>query len=127
MPPNKITGANAGGPRQLANSDALGRPRRSVLSAALECLRVPQTAFSLFEVMDIQGIREALHRQPFEPFTIRLADGRAFSVPHSDYVALGQRRIIVVDRDDDRWSVIEPLLIVSLDYNGTASAPNKGG
>jgi hypothetical protein len=41
--------------------------------------------------MDLQGIREALRRQPFEPFSICLADGR---------------------------SVVEPLLIVSLDYNG---------
>jgi hypothetical protein len=30
--PNKITGANAGGPLQVANTDALGRPRRSVLA-----------------------------------------------------------------------------------------------
>jgi hypothetical protein len=29
--PNKVTGANADGPRQL-NTDALGRPRRSVLA-----------------------------------------------------------------------------------------------
>jgi len=32
MPPNKITGANAGGRRQLSNVDAPGRPRRSILS-----------------------------------------------------------------------------------------------
>jgi hypothetical protein len=31
---------------------------------------------SVFEVsMDIVGIREALHKQPFQPFLIRLADG----------------------------------------------------
>jgi hypothetical protein len=73
--------------------------------------------------MDIQGIREALHREPFQPFTIRLADGRGLPVPHSDYVALGQRRIIIVDQND-HWSVIEPLLIVSLDYNAPASPSN---
>lgn len=72
-------------------------------------------------IMDLQGIREALHRQPFEPFTIRLADGRAFSVPHPDFVAIGKRRIVVVS-EDDSWSVIEPLLIVSLDLNGNRSS-----
>ncbi len=73
--------------------------------------------------MDIQGIREALHREPFEPFAIRLADGRSLPVPHPDFVALGPRRIVVV-AEDDSWSVIEPLLIVSLDQNGArASAP----
>ncbi len=67
--------------------------------------------------MDLQGIREALHRQPFKPFDIRLADGRSVPVRHPDFVAVGKRRIIVVEPDDS-WSVVEPLLIVSLDYNG---------
>jgi hypothetical protein len=67
--------------------------------------------------MDLQGIREALRRQPFEPFSIHLADGRSLAVPHPEMVAVGKRRVIVVEADDS-WSVIEPLLIVSLDYNG---------
>ena len=67
--------------------------------------------------MDLQGIREALQRQPFEAFSICLADGRSLSVPHPEMVAIGKRRIIVVEADDS-WSVVEPLLIVSLDYNG---------
>ncbi len=64
--------------------------------------------------MDIAGVRDALHKQPFEPFAIRLADGRSLPVPHPDYVAVGPRRIIVV-AEDSSWSVVEPLLIVSLD------------
>ncbi len=64
--------------------------------------------------MDINGVRELLHRQPFEPFVIRLADGRSLSVPHPDFVALTPRRVIV-GAEDDSWSIIEPLLIVSLD------------
>ena len=64
--------------------------------------------------MDIAGVREVLHRQPFEPFNIRLADGRSWHVPHRDFVALTPRRVIV-GAEDDSWSVIEPLLIVSLD------------
>jgi hypothetical protein len=67
--------------------------------------------------MDTEGLREALRRQPFEPFTIRLADGRALRVPHSEFVAVGSRRIIVAGQDDS-WSAIEPILIVSLDYDG---------
>jgi hypothetical protein len=67
--------------------------------------------------MDLQGIREALHRQPFEPFSIRLADGRSVPVCHPDFVAVGKRRIIIVEPNDS-WLVVEPLLIVSLDYDG---------
>jgi hypothetical protein len=67
--------------------------------------------------MDLQGIREALHRQPFAPFNIRLADGRKLPVRHPDFVAVGPRRAIVIGPDNS-WSVVEPLLIVSLDYDG---------
>jgi len=76
--------------------------------------------------MDIQGIREAVRRQPFEPFSIRLADGRALPVPHPDFVAIGPRRIVIVGADDS-WSVVEPLSVASLDSNGNQSAtpPNS--
>lgn len=73
--------------------------------------------------MDIPGVREALHKQPFEPFAIRLADGRSLPVPHPDFVALTPRRVIV-GAEDDSWSVVEPILIVSLDYE---SPQTKGG
>jgi hypothetical protein len=73
--------------------------------------------------MKIAGVRDALHKQPFEPFAIRLADGRSLSVPHPDFVAIAPRRVIVV-AEDASWSVIEPRLIVSLDFG--AKKP-KGG
>ena len=72
--------------------------------------------------MDIQGVRTALHR---EPFSIRLADGRSLPVPHPDFVAVGPRRIVVI-AEDDSWSVVEPLLIVSLDHSGTRSSTPPG-
>ena len=66
--------------------------------------------------MDLAGIREALHREPFEPFSMHLADGRSLAVKHPEVVAVGKRRLIVV-QPDDSWAVVEPLLVVSLDYN----------
>jgi hypothetical protein len=70
--------------------------------------------------MDIAGVREALHKQPFEPFVIRLADGRSLPVRHRDFVALGKRRIVVIG-EDDSTNMLEPLLIVSVDW-----LPKKG-
>ena len=75
--------------------------------------------------MDIGGIREALHKQPFEPFVLGLADGRTLSVRHRDFVALHPRRIIIVN-EDASWSVIEPLLIVSIDYDGPQKKSGNG-
>ena len=75
--------------------------------------------------MDIAGVREVLHRQPFEPFVIRLADGRSLEVRHPEFVAVGKRRLVVIaDNEVESWSAIEPLLIVSLD--SIAEKP-KGG
>ena len=73
--------------------------------------------------MDIAGVRDALRRQPFEPFLIRLADGRSLPVPHPDFVAVTSRRVIVA-AEDDSWLLIEPLMIVSLDSMPTKP---KGG
>jgi virulence-associated protein VagC len=67
--------------------------------------------------MDLEGVREALLKRPFEPFSIRLADGRSLAVRHPEMVAVGKRRIVVVQPDDSTL-FIEPLLIVSLDFNG---------
>jgi len=68
------------------------------------------------QAVDIQGIREALRRQPFEPFAMRLADGRSLRVPHPEFVAVHPRRVIVIAQDGS-WSVVEPLMVVSLDYD----------
>ncbi len=75
--------------------------------------------------MDVAGVREVLHRQPFEPFLIRLADGRSLPVPHRDSVALTPRRVIV-GAEDDSWSIVEPLMIVSLDSMPTKLTGGNG-
>lgn len=65
--------------------------------------------------MNIKNVRAALHREPFQPFAIRLADGRAVPVRHPDFVALGRRRVVVIGEDDESMTEIEPFMIVSLD------------
>jgi hypothetical protein len=76
--------------------------------------------------MDVAAVREALHKEPFEPFSMALADGRSIPVPHPDFVAVHPRRIIVI-RDDGSWSVVEPILIASLDYAKPREKGDKGG
>jgi hypothetical protein len=74
--------------------------------------------------MRIDAIRAALHEQPFRPFTLRLADGRELPVPHPDFVAiLGRTAVVASPRLDDSYSVVEPLLIVSIDYAGATAQP----
>ncbi len=79
--------------------------------------------------MDVNAIREALHRQPFQPFALRLADGRALSVPHRDFVAISPRRVVVINPQDESTSLLEPLLIVSLEFvpSGPSSPTQTDG
>ena len=73
--------------------------------------------------MDLNSIRDALKRQPFRVFSLCLADGRRVAVKHPEFVAL-TKRIVVVAAEDSSIAILEPLLIVSLEYNQNAA---KGG
>jgi hypothetical protein len=73
--------------------------------------------------VDATALRNALRAQPFQPFVLRLADGREVRVPHPDFVAVSPRKVIVI-HPDESWSVLEPLLIVSLEF--ATGAPTNG-
>jgi len=74
--------------------------------------------------MDLNNLREAIRREPFEPFVIRLADGRSLQINHPEFMAIGRRRAVVIDNDDSCiW--LEPLLVVSVEWPGIA--PKRRG
>lgn len=53
-------------------------------------------------------------RGGFRPFVLHLTDGRSFSVPHPEFIAVGKHAVVVVDKDGDPV-YIDPLHIVSVD------------
>jgi hypothetical protein len=36
----------------------------------------------------LEHVRDAMHRQPFVPFTVHLVDGRSYQVKHPDFIAI---------------------------------------
>lgn len=76
--------------------------------------------------MDLAGLREAIQRHPFEPFAIKLADGRSVPIKHPEFVAVGKRRAVVI-QDDDSCLWLEPLLIVSIDWSSKKSKRGRNG
>jgi hypothetical protein len=77
--------------------------------------------------MDLNSIRTALKQQPFQPFTLCLADGRRVPVKHPEFVAMNKRIVIVTDEESDT-KILEPLLIVSLEIaaaNGNGNGQHK--
>jgi len=47
------------------------------------------------------------------PFTIRTSDGKTFTVPHSEFVLIGRRNIVIED-PKGLLDIIDPLHVVSI-------------
>lgn len=78
--------------------------------------------------MELSAIRDAVHQQPFQPFSLRLVDGREVTVRHPDFIAIADtgRRIVVFPPKSANWSVIDPLLVVSIEYITSAKGNSTG-
>jgi len=68
--------------------------------------------------MTTEKLREVIQAQPFQPFHINLADGRTFSVPHPEFIAVtGKGRLIAVgDSHSKGLEIIDLLLVTSLTF-----------
>ena len=76
--------------------------------------------------MDSEALRTALRAHPFRFFTICLADGRSFEVPHPEFAAMSRRNVHVV-REDGLFSILDVRLISSLDFNAERSDAGQSG
>ena len=65
--------------------------------------------------MHVDTIREAVRRQPFVPFVLRLNEGREFRIPHPEYIAVSRREVYVIDAETDLGIFLEPILIASVE------------
>jgi hypothetical protein len=77
--------------------------------------------------MSIEGIKEALHQSPFQPFKIRIVSGQEYTVDHPDFVSASRsyRRLYIATNQDDRVEVLDTLLIESLHH--THAISSNGG
>lgn len=68
-------------------------------------------------------IRELLHATPFQPFLIRMADGREYQVEHPDFVLASSRDIpqIIIEEADGRTHFLSALLVTSVERTNGAS------
>ena len=67
-------------------------------------------------------------QQPFEPFLVRLADGRSFEVTHPELVACSKDGRSMTLYDDDGMHLVEMLMVIELAPQARpASARRKAG
>ena len=77
--------------------------------------------------MQLKELRSVYRAQPFEPFVVHLADGRAIPVKHQEFMALSPRgRSAVVYAEDGGFEIIDVLLITGLEVtNGKRKSRRK--
>ena len=63
--------------------------------------------------MIVEQIRQRLHNG-FHPFSLHLSNGRKFTVPHEDFIALHPKVIVVIDRKGITHT-INPVHIVTIE------------
>jgi len=70
---------------------------------------------------------QSLHRAiPFRPFTIYMADGRRVRVPHPDFLSRSPSgRTIVVQHEDDSFSILDLLLVTELKVENGRASPKR--
>lgn len=72
--------------------------------------------------MRIEQLKKAHQARPFMPFTIRMADGRSFEVPHPEFLTHSVRTIAVSDPADQTISILDLLLVTELQFQDTDAA-----
>ena len=68
--------------------------------------------------MRAEDLREIMHSQPFRPFTIHMADGRSFYIPHPDFIATSESgRTTIVFDTNDRLNILDRALMTELEVH----------
>jgi hypothetical protein len=80
----------------------------------------------------LNQVRDAMHTQPFRPFTLRFADGHHYTVRHPDFVALPDRgrEMVLYERganpDEPVMHRIDLGLVLEI-YDATQHDPEPAG
>lgn len=58
---------------------------------------------------------------PFLPFTVHVADGRSFPVPHPDHILVTAKGLVVIEDDVGLVDVLPILLVSGISAQSTAA------
>jgi hypothetical protein len=73
--------------------------------------------------MTIQQLRAAHRATPFRPFTIPMADGGHFHVPHPDFLSMSPTgRTVIVYQEDETFRILDLLLMTEIEVGWASSA-----
>jgi hypothetical protein len=71
-------------------------------------------------------LKKLYDAQPFKPFLIHLADGRAIPVHHREFImAVPSGRTVIVCQPDDRLNIIDLLLVTDVELKLSQNGSHK--
>ncbi len=75
--------------------------------------------------MQMQQLVDVLHAEPFRPFRLHMADGRALDVPHTDFIARSPTgRSAIVYKPTGTFEIVDLMLVTSIELlNGQDAGP----
>ena len=77
--------------------------------------------------MTIEQMRRLYDAQPFHPFLIHLADGRAVPVEHREFImSAPSGRTVIVYQPDDSFNIIDLLLVTDLEVKPNGTSKGNG-
>ncbi len=77
----------------------------------------------------IEQLRATAKAQPFVPFTLRLVDGRSYTIDHPDFISSHpQGRTIIVYKagEGGDLEIIDLLLVVGIEVHRSKQSRRKG-
>ena len=78
--------------------------------------------------MTIEQVRRSYNAQPFRPFTMHMADGRAIRVEHREFLAMSPTgRTVIVYQPDDSFDVVDLLLVTDLKVKAKPNSNRRNG
>lgn len=77
--------------------------------------------------MTVEQLRKVHQARPFQPFTLKLADGNHIDVKHPEFLAHSPSgRTVIVTTPDESFEVIDLLLVASIEVgNGQAKKKRR--
>lgn len=73
--------------------------------------------------MTSEQLKATLRQQPFRPFTIRMVDGRSFTVSHPEWVMVSPTgRTAILVEPDDSYSIVDLVLMNEMEIPSTKNA-----
>lgn len=76
--------------------------------------------------MTIEQLRTAYNAQPFRPFVMHLADGKAVPVQHREFImTVPSGRTVVVCQPDDTLNIVDLLLVTDLENRPAVNGSGK--